>query len=75
MKVLELFCGTKSIANAFQKRGHEIYTVDWNAERSNEKSKFYARLEQISLYNNLLSIRRYANETDGHLDKPPVARF
>ncbi len=32
MKVLELFCGTKSISNAFAKRGHEVYTVDWNKE-------------------------------------------
>lgn len=32
MKVLDLFCGTKSIANAFERRGHEVYTVDWNAE-------------------------------------------
>lgn len=32
MKVLDLFCGTKSIANAFQRHGHEVYTVDWNAE-------------------------------------------
>ena len=30
MKVLDLFCGTKSIANAFEKRGHEVYTVDWD---------------------------------------------
>lgn len=29
MKVLDLFCGTKSIANAFAARGHEVYTVDW----------------------------------------------
>ena len=32
MKVLDLFCGTKSIANAFEKRGHEVYTVDWNKD-------------------------------------------
>ena len=32
VKVLDLFCGTKSIANAFQQHGHEVYTVDWNAE-------------------------------------------
>lgn len=32
MKVLELFCGTKSISNAFAERGHEVFTVDW--ERS-----------------------------------------
>ncbi len=28
MKVLELFCGTKSISKVFKKRGHETYTVD-----------------------------------------------
>lgn len=31
MKVLELFCGTKSISNAFKERGHDVYTVDWEA--------------------------------------------
>ena len=30
MKVLDLFCGTKSIGNAFEKRGHDVYTVDWD---------------------------------------------
>lgn len=29
MKVLELFCGTKSISNAFKEDGHEVFTVDW----------------------------------------------
>lgn len=29
MKILELFCGTKSISNAFKERGYEVYTVDW----------------------------------------------
>ena len=29
MIVLELFCGKKSISNAFAKRGHITYTVDW----------------------------------------------
>ena len=28
--ILDLFCGTKSIANAFEERGHEVYTVDWD---------------------------------------------
>ena len=34
MKVLDLFCGTKSIANAFEAKGHEVYTIDWD-ERFN----------------------------------------
>lgn len=32
MKVLELFCGTKSISNAFKERGHEVFTVDWQKD-------------------------------------------
>ena len=32
MRVLELFCGTKSISKEFKKAGHETYTVDWNVE-------------------------------------------
>lgn len=31
MIVLDLFCGTKSIANAFDERGHTVFTVDWDA--------------------------------------------
>lgn len=32
MKVLDLFAGTKSISDAFERRGHEAYSVDWNKE-------------------------------------------
>ena len=32
MKILELFCGTKSVSNAFKEAGHEVYTVDWNKD-------------------------------------------
>ena len=31
MKILDLFCGTKSISHAFEARGHEVFTVDWNS--------------------------------------------
>lgn len=30
-KLLELFCGTKSISKAFEAAGWETYTVDWEA--------------------------------------------
>lgn len=29
MKMLDLFCGTKSMSNAFAAAGWEVYTVDW----------------------------------------------
>ncbi len=28
MKILELFCGTKTISKEFEKRGHEVFTID-----------------------------------------------
>ena len=30
MKVLELFSGTECMSDAFRKRGHECFTVDWD---------------------------------------------
>jgi len=32
LKLLELFCGTKSITKIFDKHGHDTYTVDYNPE-------------------------------------------
>lgn len=31
-KMLDLFCGTKSMAKAFERAGWETYTVDWEAK-------------------------------------------
>lgn len=45
MKVLELFAGTRSIGKAFESRGHEVYSVEWNK-----------RFENIDLYADIMNV-------------------
>lgn len=46
MKVLELFAGTRSIGKAFEKRGHEVFSVEWNKDFEN--IDLYADIGQLT---------------------------
>lgn len=45
MKVLELFAGTRSIGKAFEKQGHEVFSIEWDK-----------RFENIDLYADVLTV-------------------
>lgn len=46
IKVLELFAGTRSIGKAFEARGHEVYSVEWN--KNFENIDLYADISQVT---------------------------
>lgn len=46
MKVLELFAGTRSIGKAFERRGHEVFSVEW--DRSFENIDLYVDIATLT---------------------------
>lgn len=59
LKVLELFAGTRSIGRAFEERGHEVLSVDWDE-----------RFADIDLQMDVLEL--HADEVLKKLGKPDV---
>lgn len=43
---MELFAGTRSIGKAFEARGHEVYSVEWNKDFEN--IDLYADISQVT---------------------------
>ena len=46
LKVLELFAGTRSIGRAFEARGHEVYSVEW--DKSFDRIDLYADIGKLT---------------------------
>ena len=46
MKIVELFAGTRSIGKAFEARGHEVFSVDW--DKSFKNIDLYADISKLT---------------------------
>lgn len=46
MKILELFAGTRSIGKAFESKGHDVFSVEWNKDFEN--IDLYADISKVT---------------------------
>ena len=68
MRLLELFCGTKSISNVFEEHGWEIFTIDFN-------KKFRPDLECDMLYLKKNMLPKDFRKPDVIWASPPCETF